>query len=91
MAQQSLCGCIEMTVTYNTETSFRIKTILFGEPGFIMHDKRGFSIIPRASFELSPMCPENYKQVIDECIRNGWLKSVAHMKESEWIWEELGD
>ena len=71
--------------------TFRWKTIRYDEPDFMITDEKGVMGIPRASFELSPMCPENYKQVIDECIRNGWLKSVAHMKESEWIWEQLGD
>lgn len=85
MAQQSLCGCIEIMA------KFSWKTIRSGEPDFMLTDKRGVMVIPRASFELSRMCPENYKQVIDECIRNGWLKPVAHMKESEWIWEQLGE
>ena len=85
MAQQSLCRCIEIMA------KFSWKTIRSGEPGFMLTDKTGVMGIPRASFELSRMCPENYKQVIDECIRNGWLKPVAHMKESEWIWEKLGE
>ena len=74
-----------------TRSSFRIKSIRFGDPGFIMNDERGFSTIPRASFELSRECPENFKQVIYECIHNKWLIPVAHMKESEWIWEKLGE
>ena len=81
-----------MKVTYqNSDSKFRVKSIRFGEPGFIMNDERGFSTIPRAGFEISSACPENYKQVILECIHNRWLIPVAHMKESEWIWEKLGE
>ena len=81
-----------MKITYqNSDPKFRIKSIRFGEPGFIMNDERGFSTIPRASFELSRECPDDFKRVIHECIDKGWLKPVAHMKESEWIWEKLGE
>jgi hypothetical protein len=74
-----------------TQTSFRIKSMRFGEPGFIMIDERGFSTIPRAGFEISRECPEDFKRVILECIQYKWLIPVAHMKESEWIWEKLGE
>ena len=73
------------------ESSFRIKTIRCGDPEFIMIDKKGFVNIPRASFEINRACPENYKQIISDCISNGWLKPVVHMKESEWVCEKLGE
>ena len=81
-----------MKVTYqNTDTKFRIKSIRFGEPGFIMNDERGFSTRPRGSLEISRECPENYRQILLECIGKRWLIPVVHMKESEWIWEKLGE
>ena len=81
-----------MKVTYqNSAPKFRIKSIRFGEPGFIMKDERGFSTIPRGSLEISSDCPENYKQILLECIGKGWVKPVVYIKESEWIWEKLGE
>ena len=81
-----------MKVTYqNSDPKFRIKSIRFGDPGFIMNDERGFSTIPRASFELSRECPDDFKRVILECVQYQWLIPVAHIKESEWIWEKLGE
>jgi hypothetical protein len=38
---------------------------------------------PRAGFEVGNHCPSQYKQVIAECINNGWLKPVAYMHERE--------
>jgi hypothetical protein len=29
--------------------------------------------------------------IIEKCISSGWLKPVAYMKESEYIWEKLGE
>ena len=81
-----------MKVTYkHTVPRFRIKSIRFGEPGFIMNDENGFSIIPRGSLEISKECPENHRKILLECINKCWLIPVVHMKESEWIWEKLGE
>jgi hypothetical protein len=30
------------------------------------------------------------KTIIAEASRRGWLKSVAYMKESEYVWEVIG-
>jgi hypothetical protein len=49
----------------------------------------GLTIVPRASFEVSNHCPAQYKQVIVECINNGWLKPVAHMRDVEYTMELL--
>ena len=29
--------------------------------------------------------------MIIEAVKNGWLKPVAYMKESEYTWEKLGE
>jgi hypothetical protein len=29
--------------------------------------------------------------MITEAIKNGWLKPIAYMKESEFVWEKLGE
>jgi len=46
---------------------------------------------PRAGFEISNECPRQYKLMIMEAYKNGWLQPVAYMKESEYIWEKLGE
>jgi hypothetical protein len=56
-----------------------------------MNDEQGFSTRPRGSLEISKECPENYRQILLECIGKCWLIPVVHMKESEWIWEKLGE
>ena len=61
--------------------SSRIKTIKQDHPGFHIND--GFISAPRAGFEVNSHCPAQYKQVIVECINNGWLKPVAYMHERE--------
>ncbi len=49
----------------------------------------GLRIVPRASFEVSNHCPAQYRQVIAECLNNGWLKPVAHMRDTEYTMELL--
>ena len=49
----------------------------------------GIAIAPRAGIEISNDCPRQYKSMITEAIKNGWLKPVAYMKESEFMWEKL--
>ena len=58
-----------------------IRTIRQDHPGFHIND--GFFSSPRAGFEVNNHCPAQYKQVIAECLNNGWLKPVAYMHERE--------
>jgi hypothetical protein len=48
-----------------------------------------FRLVPRAGFELSEQCPQEYRMIIADCINCGWLKPVAHMQDSEYTWELL--
>jgi hypothetical protein len=59
----------------------RIRTIKQDDPRFHIVDR--FITTPRAGFEVSNHCPAQYKQVIAECLNNGWLKPVAYMHERE--------
>jgi hypothetical protein len=54
-----------------------IRTIRQGDPKFTLSDK--FVTCPRAGFEISQRCPENYRSLILECIQHGWIKPVAHV------------
>ena len=49
----------------------------------------GLTLVPRASFEVSKECPREYKLIIAECIGNGWLRPVAHMRDTEYTMELL--
>lgn len=69
--------------------SFRIKTIRQGDSDF--HINNGIVVTPRAGFEISHRCPEDYKHMILECVNRGWIKPVAHIKESDYMWEKLGE
>ena len=51
--------------------------------------EENYLLYPRASFEISNRCPDNYKRVIEECIECGWLKSIAHVRDSKLFWEEF--
>jgi len=76
-----------MTTFTTTGTIF--KEIQQRDPDFIMTD--GIKLVPRAAFKISQRCPDNYASLIAECINHGWLKPVAYVKESDYVWEKLGD
>jgi hypothetical protein len=73
-----------------TEPRFKIKTLKSGDQDFTFSIDGGI-IVSRAAIEISQRCPENYKDLILECINHGWLRPVAYMKETEFIWERLGE
>ena len=75
-------------MTYTT-TDKTIKTIRKDDPDFTIIN--GIVMAPRAGFEISNDCPRQYKLMIMEAIKNGWLQPVAYMKESEYVWEQLGE
>ena len=66
-----------------------IKTIRQDDPAF--HIDNGIVMAPRAGFEISNDCPRQYKLMIIEATKNGWLQPIAYMKESEYVWEQLGE
>lgn len=49
----------------------------------------GLTVVPRAGFEISSGCPYNYREIIQECVRMGWLRPVAHMRDTEYTMELL--
>lgn len=66
-----------------------IKTIRKDDPDFMIDN--GIVMSPRAGLEISNDCPKQYKSMIIEAIKNGWLQPVAYMKESKFVWEKLGE
>ena len=70
-----------------TSQRSRIKTLKQNDPDFRIID--GIITVPRAGFEINQRCPENYKDLILECINHGWLKPVAHMMDYEYTMDKL--
>jgi hypothetical protein len=54
-----------------------IRTIRQEDPKFMLID--GLVTCPRAGFEISNTCPRQYKSMIMEAVKNGWLQPVAHV------------
>jgi hypothetical protein len=49
----------------------------------------GITLVPRAAFKISQRCPENYRDLLVECINHGWLQVVAHQPVHEDFMEKL--
>jgi hypothetical protein len=64
-----------------------VKPVRPGDP--LWHIKSNFVITPRAGFEISPQCPKEYKDILAECMSNGWLNPVAYMRGTEATMEYL--
>lgn len=67
----------------------QIRTLKQDDPRFLIVDK--FVMTPRAGFEVNQQCPREYKEIIAQCINNGWLKPVAHVTERELIFMGLSE
>jgi hypothetical protein len=72
-----------------TTTGTTFKEINQGDPDFMMND--GIKLVPRAAIKISQRCPSNYASLIAECMNHGWIKPVAHVKESDYVWEKVGE
>jgi hypothetical protein len=70
-----------------TATKNDVKTIRPGDP--LWHIKSHLILTPRAGFEISEKCPQEYRAILVTCMQNGWLKPVAYLKGSEATMEYL--
>lgn len=68
-------------------TAICIRTIKPGDPLWTIADK--YTTCPRAGFHIKQTCPENYAEIIKECIDRGWLRPVAYMLDREMTFELL--
>jgi hypothetical protein len=73
-------------MTYTVYHS-QIHTIRQEDPNFTIQD--GLTIAPRAGFEISNNCPRQYKLMIMEAMKNGWLQPIANLTERELIFMGL--
>jgi len=69
-----------MTITTHHS---QIRTIKRDDPRFRIVDK--FTTCGRAGFEISILCPREYRSILSECIDRGWIKPVAYMTERELL------
>lgn len=67
---------------------FEYRQLRPGDPNF-RFSPDGIMTVPRAGFEISQRCPENYRDLIQECIQHGWLKPVAYIKDHELTFDIL--
>lgn len=65
----------------------KIRTIRRNDPLFTIND--GLTVANRAGFNISQVCPKEYRMIILECINNGWLEPVAYMTTEEQLIETL--
>jgi hypothetical protein len=65
----------------------QVRTIRQEDPNFTIQD--GLMLTPRAGFEISNDCPRQYKSMIMEAIKNGWLQPIANLTERELIFMGL--
>jgi len=75
-------------MTYSPHKS-QIRTLKQNDPKFVIYD--GLMMAPRAGFEINQSCPTEYKMIINECIRNSWLKPIANVTERELIFMGLSE
>lgn len=61
----------------------RIHTIYQNDPRFNIVDD--LVVAKRAGFEISNNCPNQYKSMIVEAIKNGWLQPIACVHERELL------
>lgn len=71
-----------------TSTANRFRTLKPGDRDF-QFSTDGITVVPRAGFEILQGCPWEYRMIIQECLRNGWLQPVAHMRDIEYTMELL--
>lgn len=64
------------------------KTLRPNDPDFTFSPD-GIKLVPRAGFDISQHCPKEYRMILLECLNNGWLRPIAHMRDTEYTMELL--
>ena len=73
---------------FNTSTGCAVKILRPGDADFTFSPD-GILLVSRAAFEISNNCPAEYKSIFITAINAGWLKPVAHMRDTEYTMELL--
>ena len=72
----------------NTDPA-KVKKITKGDNDFTF--VHGVSVYSRASIEISSQCPVHMRLIIERALCDGYLKPVAYMKDTEYMWEKLAE
>jgi len=64
-----------------------IRTLREGDPMF--HIVGNVTLTPRAGFEITEHCPNEYVSLVTQAIRNGWLKPIAYVRDDELMWDKI--
>ena len=70
-----------------TTKESKIQTVRQGDSKFMLYD--GFTVCPRAGFEISNNCPAEYKSIFITAINAGWIKPVANVYGKELTMDAL--
>ena len=47
----------------------------------------GIMLVPRASVEVLPQCPNEIRDKVQFAIAKGWVQIVVNMPDEEYTWE----
>jgi hypothetical protein len=72
-----------------TSKQSSIRMIRSNDKKWFIND--GFTVAPRAGFEICGTMPREYKLIITECMNKGWFRPIANVKDNELFWEALRD
>lgn len=64
-----------------------IRTITQEDEDWIISS--GLTIAPRAGFRISNNCPREYRMILLDCLKQGWLAPVANVYEKDLTWEKI--
>jgi hypothetical protein len=64
-----------------------IRTIREDDPKFTLND--GIVTCPRAGFEISGKCPAEYRQILMQALKYGYIKPVAYVYGKEITMDSL--
>jgi len=65
-----------------------IKTWEHGDTGFYFSPDN-ISLVPRAGFKIHNSTPYEYRLILEQCIRDGYIKPIAYQPVEEVFLEEL--
>ena len=70
-----------------TTTDKKFVKLTNGDTDFMMTD--GIKMVPRATIEISLMCPSNLMIQIQDAMAKGYITPVAYAREESYMWEKL--
>jgi hypothetical protein len=75
-----------MNVTYDTSKE---KFVTIDQEDKIWWMTDGYALVARASLQVSPLCPKEYRDMLNMAIARHYIYPTATMKEKEYVWATL--